>query len=190
MPVSKFLTRKGRITYYKPYRTSVRLIVYQKHRTLTMPLAGVLMELEKRYLTGRLHLLHVILQLLGPRRVAELAEGFSLDLADALAGNAKLATHFFQGAGATVLQAEAQLEHLALALGERAEHRADLLLEEVVRGCVRGRDCLGVLDEVAQVAVLFLADGRFQRDRLLADLEDLAHLVGGHPDRLAQLVGR
>jgi hypothetical protein len=43
-----------------------------------------------------------------------------------------------------------------------------------------GEHDLLVLDEVAQVAVLLLADGCLERDRLLGDLEDLAHLVHRH----------
>ena len=50
-----------------------------------------------------------VLQLLGPAGVAELAEGFGFDLADALAGDVELLAHLFQGAGAAVLDAEAEL---------------------------------------------------------------------------------
>ena len=40
-----------------------------------------------------------------------------------------------------------------------------------------GADHVAVLDEVPQMRVLLLADRRLQRDRLLGDLQDLAHLA-------------
>ena len=49
----------------------------------------------------------------------------------------------------------------------------------------------GVLigDEVAQMAVLLLADGGLQAHRLLGHPHDLAHLIHGHIQRRADLVG-
>ena len=48
-----------------------------------------------------------------------------------------------------------------------------------------GHDGVGVLDEVAEVRVLLLADRRLQRHRLLGDLQDLPHLLGaGCPSTL------
>src|SRR6266702_8682562 len=73
--------------------------------------------------------------------------------------------------------AEAHAEHLLLARGERREHLPRLLGEVHVDDRVGGRDDGLVLDEVAEVAVLLLADGRLERDGLLRDLEDLADLV-------------
>ncbi len=43
-----------------------------------------------------------------------------------------------------------------------------------------GDNSLRVLDEVAQLGVLLLADGRLEGHRLLGDLLDLAHAVGAH----------
>ena len=80
-----------------------------------------------------------------------------------------------------VLQAEAQADDLALALGQAVEHLRQLLLQHAERGGV-GRHHGGVvLDEVAQLGVLLLADGRLERHGLLRDLLDLAHALGGRP---------
>ena len=49
--------------------------------------------------------------------VAHFAEGFGFDLADAFAGDLELATDFFEGAGVTVLEAEALFEDFAFAFG-------------------------------------------------------------------------
>ena len=52
-------------------------------------------------------LAQVVPQLLGSAGVAQLAQRFGFDLADALTRDAKLAAHLFQGALAAVVQAEA-----------------------------------------------------------------------------------
>src|SRR5262245_27549546 len=115
----------------------------------------------------------------------ELPERLRLDLADALAGDVELLPNLLEGPGTPVLEAEAELEHAPLAARQRVEHRLDLLLEELVRGCLRRRQGAAVLDEVAEVGVLLLADRRLERDRLLRDLDDLADLLRGDLDLLA-----
>ena len=47
--------------------------------------------------------------------MAQLAQRLRLDLADALAGDAELAADLLERAAAAVFEAEAQLQHLALA---------------------------------------------------------------------------
>ena len=49
---------------------------------------------------------------------------------------------------------------------------------------------VGVLDEIAQVRILVVADRRLHRDRLLGDLHHLADLVLGHLHFLGQLLRR
>src|SRR5262249_42794217 len=66
------------------------------------------------------------------RRVPHLAQRLRLDLADALARDAELAPHFFQRARIAVDQAKALFENGALALRQRVEHVADLLLQQRV----------------------------------------------------------
>jgi hypothetical protein len=53
-----------------------------------------------------------------------------------------------------------------------------------------GRDHVLVLDEVAEVRVFLLADGRLEGDGLLGDLEDLADLVERHLHLLGDLLRR
>src|SRR6266540_2350621 len=118
----------------------------------------------------------------GKEKVTEVAsrgaEQASTNLADALPGDAELAADLFERARVAVGQAEAELDDLLLALAEGVQHRVELLLEQDEAGRVDRDDRVGVLDEVAEVGVLLLADGRLQADGLLADLEDLAHLLG------------
>src|SRR3990172_1946896 len=130
-------------------------------------------------------LLQVVLELPAPGRVAEVAERLRLDLADALAGDVELLADLLESPGAAVLQPKPELEHPPLTTGQRVEDRLDLLLEELMRGRLRRRERTPVLDEVAEVGVLLLADRRLQRHRLLGDLDDLADLLRGDLDLLA-----
>src|SRR5436309_5974259 len=55
------------------------------------------------------------------------------------------------------------------------------------RSGIDRQDCVLVLDEIAQMGVLLTADRRFQRQRLLGDLEHLAHLLERHAELLGDL---
>ena len=99
---------------------------------------------------------------------------------DALAGDLEDAADLFEGVGVAVADAVAQADDLALAVGEGVEDLGDLLLEHLVGGDVgRVLDRL-VLQEVAEVAVVAVADGTVERDRMLGDLDD-ASMVASRP---------
>ncbi len=117
--------------------------------------------------------------------MTQLAQCLGLDLADPLAGDVELLANLLQRAGSAVLQPEPELQHAPLTTGQRVQHRLHLLLEELMRRGLRRRERATVLDEVAEMGVLFLTDRRLQRDRLLRDLDDLADLLGRHLDLLA-----
>src|SRR5581483_2450358 len=116
-------------------------------------------------------------QLLGARGMTELAQRLRLDLADALARDREVLTDLLERMLAAVRQSEAQPQDLLLARRERVQHLVGLLTEAEADDRVDRRHHLLVLDEIAEVAVFLLADRRLQRDRLLGDLQDLAHLV-------------
>src|SRR5262245_59033706 len=99
--------------------------------------------------------------------MAELAQRLRLDLADPLPGHVELLADLLERPGAPVLEAEPELEHAPLAARERVQHRLHLLLEQLVRRGLGRREGPTVLDEVAEVGVLLLADRRLERDRLL-----------------------
>src|SRR5690349_3702920 len=75
-------------------------------------------------------LVQVVPQLAAAGGMAELAQRFGLDLPDALARDVELLAHLFERAVATVDEPEAQLEHVALALGEAVEHAVHLLAQQ------------------------------------------------------------
>ena len=92
--------------------------------------------------------------------VPHFAEGLGLNLADPLAGDLELATHFLESAAVAVLEAEALLKDLAFTLGESVENFVDLVLEH-------GEPCLLhwvlgglVFDEVTETRVIAVTDWR------------------------------
>src|SRR6266850_8456042 len=97
-------------------------------------------------------------KLLRARRVPELAQGLGLDLSNSLAGDGEVLPDLFQRVLAAVGEAEAQPQHLLLARRERVEDLVGLLAQREADDRLHGRYDLLVLDEIAQVAVLFLSD--------------------------------
>ena len=112
--------------------------------------------------------------------MTELTQGLGLDLTDALSGDIKLLAHFLQSAGASVLNAKAQLQDLFLPGGEGTQHIHQLLLQQGEAGGLGGLGRALIRDEVAQVGVLLLADGGLQGYRLLSDFQNLPDLIHGH----------
>src|SRR5215207_7216853 len=118
-----------------------------------------------------------VAEALGLGERLELLERVVLDLADPLARHVERAADLLQRERARAGQAEAHLDHLPLALGQRVERAADVLLAEVLRrGLERRRRGL-VLDEVAQLRLLLVADRLLEGDGLLRHAQDVAHLA-------------
>src|SRR6185503_1276346 len=115
------------------------------------------------------------LQLTRPRRMAQLPQRLRLDLPYALAGDGEVLAYFLERVLTAVADAKAHLDHLLLARRQRLEHRLGLLLEVQVNHRFRRRDDVAVFDEVAKMRIFLFADRRFEGNRLLRDLQDLAH---------------
>src|ERR1700693_93465 len=90
-----------------------------------------------------------ILEALGLRERLELLERVVLDLADALAGDAERAADLLERARLRAREPDAELDHLAVTLGQRGQRVLDVLPAERDLGGVEGRLGLLVLDEVA-----------------------------------------
>src|SRR5512139_1092606 len=100
------------------------------------------------------------LQGLAPARMAELAQRLGLDLPDALARYVELLPDLLEGVIGVLADPEPPPQHLLLAVREGVQDLPDLVVQVVPNGVLEGRRHLLVLDEVAQVAVLLLPDGR------------------------------
>src|SRR5450631_1628309 len=87
-------------------------------------------------------------QALGLGQRLELAQRVVFDLTDALPRDPKLATHLFEGPWLVAGEAEAELEHLALTLGQRVERTPDVGLAQRARGLIEWRWRRLVFDEI------------------------------------------
>src|SRR6266699_6090065 len=121
-------------------------------------------------------LIQVILQLAAAAGMAQFAQSLSLNLTNAFASDVELFADFLQCAAAAIIQAEAQLEHFAFALRQAVKHIFHLLFEQLMAGGIGRSKRRVILNEVTQVAIVLLADWRLETYRLLANLDDLAHL--------------
>src|SRR5437588_2146117 len=122
-------------------------------------------------------------------RVSQLAERLRLDLPNALARDVELLADLFEGSAAAVLEPEAQAQHLAFTLGKGVEHVLHGLAQHLVGGSIRRGLSELVRDEVTEIAILFLANWRFERNRRLRDFHDLADLVRRQIHLETNLVG-
>src|SRR3990172_1025814 len=137
----------------------------------------------------RSSLFYETLELFAPARMAKFSEGLCLYLTDALARHVEFLPHLFQGVVGMLPDAEPPAKHFFLAVRQGVQHPADLLVQVFPYRRVEGGRDLLVLDKIAEVAVLFLADRRFEGDRLLGDLHDLAHLLHGQAHGGGDLFG-
>src|SRR2546422_642326 len=102
-----------------------------------------------------------------PGRVAQLAQRLGLDLAYALARDVELLAHFLEGVIGRHLDAEAHAQHLGFARRQRVEHLLGHVAQAGEGGRVRRRKRRLVLDEIAEMRVVVVADRRLHRDGLL-----------------------
>src|ERR1035437_2835314 len=133
-------------------------------------------------------LLQEPLELAGADGVLELANGLGLHLADALARDLEDPPDLLQRVGVAVADAVAELDDLALAVGEGLEHFLDAVLEHLGAGGLDGVLGRLVLDEVAEVAVLALADGPVEADGVPRDLQHAPRLRDAHAGLLGDLL--
>src|SRR5437764_951708 len=127
-------------------------------------------------------------QLARAARVLELPERLRLDLAYALAGDRELLTDLFQGVVGVHADAEAHAQDALLARGQRGQNPRRRLAQIGLDRGVQWQDRVLVLDEIAEMRIFLVADRRFEADRLLRDLQYLAHLFQRHRQFLGELL--
>src|SRR5258707_2635743 len=108
----------------------------------------------------------------------QLAQRLRFDLANAFARHGEGLADFFQRVLAAVVKAKPHLDYFFLARRQRLQHRRRLFLQIQVDDRIGRRNHGLVFDEVAEMRIFFLTNRSFQRNRLLRDLQNLAHL--GH----------
>src|SRR5579863_9293086 len=122
--------------------------------------------------------------------MAQLPQRFGFDLADAFAGDREALPDFFQSVLAAVFQAEAHLDDFLFARSQRAQDLSRLVLEVHVDHRLGWRHHGAVFDEVSKVRIFLFTDRRFERDRLLRDLENFPHFRDRNIHALGDLFAR
>src|SRR5262249_33325142 len=111
-----------------------------------------------------------------------------LDLTDALARHREPLADLFQRVVLVNADAEAHAQYALLARRERGERARGGLTQVRLNGGVDRQDRVLILDEVAEVGILLVADWGFQRQRLLGDLLHFAHLLELHAEPFGKLL--
>src|SRR5262245_17569440 len=101
-------------------------------------------------------------QLPAPRRMLQLSQRLGLDLPDTLARHRELLADFLQRVVGVHADAEAHAQHALLARRERGEHPRRGLAQVRLDRRVNRQDRVLVLDEIAEMRVLLIADGRLE----------------------------
>src|SRR5207245_9023217 len=103
-------------------------------------------------------------------------------------GQAKAPADLLEGAWLIVDQAKAQLDNPPLARAQRCQDVLDLVAEHRLASRLERCDRHLVLDEIAQVRILFLADRRLERHRLLRNLLQLLDLIDSDAHAVGELL--
>src|ERR1700722_6211601 len=112
-----------------------------------------------------------------PVTVAELHHNLALDLANPLAGQAEQLADLVKRAGLSIVEPEAQPDHLMLALVEGGQHRADVGVQQLGDHRVLRGHRFGVLDEVTQRRLFLGADRHVEAHRVAAVLQQVVDLL-------------
>jgi hypothetical protein len=112
--------------------------------------------------------------------VLHLADGLRLDLANPLARHLEDFAHLFERICVSVADAVAQPDNLALTVRERIENALNLVPQHLLRRRHHRRIHVVVLDKVAEVAVVAVADRPVKTNRVLGNLQDPSGLFDAH----------
>src|SRR5688572_1653077 len=100
-------------------------------------------------------------------------------------------SHLFKGVlRARISKPKTHLDHLFFTWRQCRQHLVRYLPEVRERYRFRRVQYRAVLDEIAQVRIFLFTDRRFERDRLLCDLQDLSHLGNRDLHPLCDLFAR
>src|SRR3954467_4581555 len=120
----------------------------------------------------------------------QLADGFGLDLPDALASDLENAADLFERVSVAVLQAVPQADDLSLAPGERLQQMVDLLPQDALIGTVHRIVAGLVLEKLAKARILAVTDGPIEADRMAANIQHATDFLDRKAGQLGDLFGR
>ncbi len=124
---------------------------------------------------------------------ADSVEGLCLNLADALAGNAKLFAYLLKRVVNAVFEPVAQLEDLALFRAELVEDLAELVAQDAARDLLVWGQNFVVFYKVAKhrLAIIVVgANGALQGNSVLVDLLDLVNFFNINAHLKRNLLGQ
>src|SRR3989344_3978244 len=97
-------------------------------------------------------------------RVPELTQCLGFYLTNTFTRDVKLLADFFQRVVGVHADTKTHAQYLGLALRERLENLRGRMLQALAGRGLRRRQGIGVLDKIAKVRILVVADRRFHRD--------------------------
>jgi len=121
--------------------------------------------------------------------VLEFAQCFGFNLANALARHVELLADFFKRVIAGHFDTKTHTQHLGLSRCKAVQNVLDHIAKASLHGGLHWCSVGGILDEVAQMAVVIVPDRCFHGDRLLGDFHDLANFVFRDLHALCQYAG-
>ena len=120
----------------------------------------------------------------------QLLDRLGFDLPDTLPRHPEDPSHLFERVGVAVGQAVSQPDDLPFTVGEGFQQRLEPVLEQPVRGGMRGAHSARVLHEFAEAGVFALAHGPVEAHRLPSHVEHPACLLDRHAGCLRDLLRR
>src|ERR1700730_3244852 len=118
----------------------------------------------------------------------QLSQRLGFDLPDSLARDRELLAYFFQRVILVHSDAKAHAQPPFFAWGDRGEHARRDVAQFRLDGGVDGLQCVLVLDEVAEAAIILVADRRLDGERLLRKPEDSPHLLQWYAELFGKLL--
>ncbi len=120
----------------------------------------------------------------------QLLDRLGFDLPDTLPCHPEDPPHLFERVGVAIGEAVSQPDDLPLTVGESLQQRLEPVLEQSVRGGVRGAHGARIFHEFAEAGVFAFAHGPVKAHRLPAHVEDPAGFLDSHASCLRDLLRR
>lgn len=117
----------------------------------------------------------------------QLAQCLRLDLTNTFACDRELLADFFQRMVGVHADAETHAQNTFFTRRQRGENAGRRLAQVGLNGGVDRQQRVLVFDEVAKMRILFVTHRGFERNRLLGDFQNLAHLFKRHGQLFRQL---